>query len=50
MYWISDPAAANPQSGHFRKSGQVRLRPNFWPDLPDVGAAAVATVHSFNYG
>ena len=29
LYRISAPAPANPESGHFRKSSQVRLWPHF---------------------
>ena len=38
LFQISAPAMANPESG------QVRLWPNFYPDLPDTSAVAVRSV------
>jgi len=37
MYRILAPA--NSASGPFWKSGQIRLRPEFWPDLAGFGTA-----------
>jgi len=47
LYRISAPT--NPESGHFRKSSQVRLWPNFQPDLPDLADTSAAAVCSVNY-
>jgi len=40
LHRISAPA--NLKSGHF---SQIRLQPNFYPDLGDASAAAVHSVH-----
>ena len=39
LYWISAPAPENPESAAIRKSDQVRLLPNFQPDLADAAVA-----------
>jgi len=43
-------ASANPESGHFRKSGQVQFWPNFEPDLPDLADANAAAVYTVYFG
>ena len=41
LHRISASASANPKFGHF---SQIRLRPNFWPNLVDANATAVRSV------
>ena len=41
LHRISASASANSKFGHF---SQIRLRPNFWPNLADANATALRSV------